>query len=91
LRRDGLRTYGWSVREPAALDRVQYLRGSASVLYGDGSSGGIVNLVLKKPLPMPLFEVTASGGELGFGRITGDVTGPMTSGLRGRADASPCS
>src|SRR5262245_33783866 len=23
LRRDGLRTYGWSVREPVALDRIQ--------------------------------------------------------------------
>ena len=39
LRRDGLRTYSWSVREPAAVDRIQYLRGPAAVLYGDGSPG----------------------------------------------------
>ena len=26
LRRDGLRTYAWSVREPVALERVQYLQ-----------------------------------------------------------------
>lgn len=84
LRRDGLRTYGWSVREPVALDRVQYLRGSASVLYGDGSPGGLVNLVLKKPLPEPLFEVTASGGNLGFGRVTGDATGPIAANRRFR-------
>lgn len=77
LRRDGLRTYSWSVREPVALDRVQYLHGPASVLYGDGSPGGLVNLVLKKPLPVPRFEVTAAGGELGFGRVTGDATGPL--------------
>jgi iron complex outermembrane receptor protein len=79
LRRDGLRTYGWSVREPMALDRVQYLRGPASILYGDGSPGGLVNLVLKKPLPLRRTELSVSGGELGFGRLTGDVTGPITA------------
>jgi iron complex outermembrane receptor protein len=84
LRRDGLRTYSWSVREPVALDRVQYLRGPAAVLYGDGSSGGLVNLVLKKPLPVRRAEVTASGGELGFGRLTADVTGPVTASRRVR-------
>jgi iron complex outermembrane receptor protein len=84
LRRDGLRTYGWSVREPVALDRIQYLRGPASVLYGDGSPGGLVNLVLKKPLPVGRYGFTASGGGLGFGRVTGDATGPLDDERRVR-------
>jgi iron complex outermembrane recepter protein len=90
LRRDGLRTYSWSVREPAAVDRVQYLRGPAAVLYGDGSPGGLVNMVLKKPLPVRRYEVTASAGGLGFGRVTADATGPVTAGggLRYRVVAS---
>jgi iron complex outermembrane receptor protein len=79
LRRDGLRTYSWSVREPVALDRIQYLRGSASVLYGDGSPGGLVNLVLKKPLPTRGFEVGGSVGSSGFGRLTADATGPLNN------------
>jgi iron complex outermembrane recepter protein len=78
LRRDGLRTFSWSVREPVALERVQYLSGSAAVLYGDGSPGGLVNLVLKKPLPVRRGEVTASGGGLGFVRLTADLTGPVS-------------
>jgi iron complex outermembrane receptor protein len=82
LRRDGLRTYAWSVREPVALERIQYLRGPASVLYGDGSPGGLVNLVLKKPLPVTRAEVSASAGELGFARVTGDVTGPIGGNRR---------
>ena len=77
LRRDGLRTFTWSVREPVALERVQDPRGPAAILYGDGSPGGLVNLVPKKPLPIRRAEVTASGGELGFGRITADFTGPL--------------
>jgi iron complex outermembrane receptor protein len=80
LRRDGLRTYTWSVREPAGLDRIQYLRGPAGLLYGDGSPGGIVNLVLKKPLPVPRYQASLGAGELGFRRVTGDATGPISSG-----------
>jgi outer membrane receptor for ferric coprogen and ferric-rhodotorulic acid len=57
LRRDGLRTYSWSVRELAAIDRIQYLRGPAGVLYGDGSPGALVNMVLKKPLAAPRYGV----------------------------------
>src|SRR5262245_23922053 len=77
LRRDGLRTYSWSVREPAALDRIQYLRGPASVLYGDGSPGGLVNLVLKKPMPVRGYEFGGSVGGSGFGRLGADATGPL--------------
>src|SRR5262245_13276267 len=77
LRRDGLRTYSWSVREPVALDRIQYLRGPASVLYGDGSPGGLINLVLKKPMPARAFEFGGSVGGSGFGRLYADATGPL--------------
>jgi len=90
LRRDGLRTYSWSVREPAALDRIQYLRGPASILYGDGSPGALVNLVLKKPMPVRRFEVGGSAGGLGFGRLDADATGPFgqNRGVRYRVIAS---
>jgi iron complex outermembrane receptor protein len=84
LRRDGLRTYAWSVREPVGVERIQYLRGPAAILYGDGSPGGLVNMVLRKPLPTSRAELTASGGELGFGRVTGDVTGPVGESRRVR-------
>ena len=84
LRRDGLRTYSWSVREPAALDRIQYLRGSAAILYGDGSPGALVNMVLKKPLPVPRYEIGVSGGSPGFGRFTADLTGPLSTDRRVR-------
>ena len=40
------------------LDRVEVLRGPASVLYGQGANGGIVNMVSKRP------EFTALGGEV---------------------------
>jgi outer membrane receptor protein involved in Fe transport len=79
-----LRTYAWSVRELVAVDRIQYLRGPAAVLYGDGSPGALVNMVLKKPLPIRRGEVSVSGGSLGFGRFTTDFTGPLTANRRVR-------
>jgi iron complex outermembrane receptor protein len=82
LRRDGLRIYSWSVRELAAVDRVQYLRGPAAVLYGDGSPGALVNMVLKKPLPLPRYEFDVSGGSSGFRWFTADLTGPLTTSQR---------
>jgi len=78
LRRDGLRTYSWSVREPVALDRIQYLRGPASVLYGDGSPGALINLVLNKPMPVKRIDVSGSVGSPGLGRLSADATGPLT-------------
>lgn len=82
VRRDGLRTYSWSIREPVGVERVQYLRGPAAILYGDGSPGGVVNLVLRRPLPSTGIEATVAGGTSGFGRVTGDVTGPLVASRR---------
>ena len=84
LRRDGLRTYSWSVREPVAIERVQYLRGPSSLLYGDGSPGALVNMVLKKPLPVARSEFAVSGGSSEFARLTADATGPLTADRRVR-------
>lgn len=80
VRRDGLRTFTWSVREPVGLDRIQYLRGPAGLLYGDGSPGGLVNLMLKKPLPVARYETSLGAGELGYLRFTTDLTGPLSNG-----------
>src|SRR5690606_38219852 len=50
---DGLRQY-FSFNNPRtevyAMERVEVLRGPSSMLYGQGSTGGIVNLVSKRPL-----------------------------------------
>jgi iron complex outermembrane receptor protein len=48
-------------------------------LYGDGSPGALVNLVIKKPLPQRHLEFSASGGSAGFGRVTADATGPLNA------------
>jgi iron complex outermembrane receptor protein len=71
---DGLRQYGgvgvtfpfdtWSV------ERIEVLRGPASVIYGDGAIGGVVNVVPKKPSRGPIQnEVQATVGTEGITRL----------------------
>ena len=48
--------------EPYGLERVEVLKGPASVLYGSNEVGGIVNLVTKRPTKDPLYSAYASYG-----------------------------
>lgn len=42
------------VAEPYAMERIELLKGPASVLYGNAAPGGVVNMVSKQPLAEPL-------------------------------------
>ena len=64
---DGTRQYGGvGVSFPFdtwSIDRIEVLRGPASVIYGDGAIGGVVNVVPKKPTRGPIQnELQASVG-----------------------------
>jgi len=58
---DGLRDDALYFRDLANIERIEVIKGPAAVLYGRGSSGGLINRVTKKP-GNDLNEVT---GQLG--------------------------
>ncbi|WP_222863930.1 TonB-dependent siderophore receptor [Pigmentiphaga aceris] len=66
---------GASQIEPYSLERIEVLKGPASVLYGQNQPGGIVNMVTKKPTDTPVREVKLGLGS--YGRVNGalDVGG----------------
>lgn len=74
---DGVRQFGGVGQtfmvDPWAVDRIEVLRGPASVLYGEGAIGGVVNIVPKKPTRGPIENelMTAVGTHdtqrIGFG------------------------
>lgn len=39
----------WSAIDPALIERVEVLRGSASSLYGSDAIGGVINIITRKP------------------------------------------
>lgn len=75
---DGVRDPAIYDRDTFNLDRLELLRGSASMLFGRGSTGGAVNQVTKAPYLEQANEVSITGGSHSYVRGTGDfniVTG----------------
>jgi iron complex outermembrane recepter protein len=40
----------WSTVPLGAIDRIEIVRGSGAVLYGDGASAGVINIITRSPL-----------------------------------------
>ena len=69
---DGLRDPAFYERDTFFYDRLEVLRGSASMLFGRGSTGGAVNQVSKLPRLMDEHQVDVTLGNHGYGRLVGD-------------------
>jgi iron complex outermembrane recepter protein len=76
--RDGIRYYVPGTLETSDLERVEILKGPASVLFGSGEPGGIINLVSKQPLSEPYYSTTFTAGSFNTYRGTIDLSGPLT-------------
>jgi iron complex outermembrane recepter protein len=75
--RDGFEFDGMVPSDTTDVDRVEILKGPASVLYGRAASGGIVNLITKEPLPVAHGVFSFQGDRYGSARPTFDITGPI--------------
>lgn len=75
LRNDG--SYGIWKAEPYGAERIEVLRGPSSVLYGQGSPGGMVNVVSKHPTREPLNEMQVQVGDHNRYQVAGDFSGPV--------------
>ncbi len=77
--RDGLRdpTNFQSGAETGNIERIEVLKGPASVLYGQGELGGLVNIVTKQPLAEPFYSVEGTVGNYNLYGGAVDLTGPL--------------
>lgn len=62
--------------DPYSLERIEVLRGPSSSIYGQGTGGGIVNQVSRKPQDAPSHELSVQYGSFGRKHIGFDTTGP---------------
>jgi len=78
--RDGMRQalgiYASTV-EPYGLERVEVLKGPASVLFGQVAPGGVINVVTKRPSQEPLHEVQFQTGSYNRRQVGVDLGGPV--------------
>ena len=65
--------------EPYTLERIEVLRGPAAMTYGQGSVGGVINMVSKRPQPEAQNEVSLQLGSWNRKQLQGDFTGPLTA------------
>ncbi|MEL6401994.1 MAG: TonB-dependent siderophore receptor [Cyanobacteria bacterium J06626_4] len=75
--RDGIQAFTFAPLSTNNIERVEVLKGPASVLYGQGSPGGIINLVTKQPLSEPFYEASATVGSFSTYRGALDLSGPL--------------
>ncbi|WP_334918108.1 TonB-dependent siderophore receptor [Nostoc sp.] len=68
----------FSDQDSANIERVEVLKGPASVLFGRLEPSGIINLITKKPLASPYYNVGFTAGSYSFYRPTLDFSGPLT-------------
>ena len=68
-------------------EAVEVLKGPASVLYGQGPPGGIVNMVSRRPQDVVGGEIEVQGGEYNMWQVAGDLTGPLGERTSGRITA----
>ncbi len=79
---DGLNTMrsGYAPAEEIfAAERIEVLKGSASLLFGQVRPGGLVNIVSKRPKPEAFGELGMTVGNLGMKQITVDMGRPLST------------
>ena len=71
--RDGVRDSGQIRRSTANVERVEILKGPASILYGRSDGGAVVNLVSKKANFTPVYKVSGRYGSWSRWGLGADV------------------
>jgi len=72
----------------ANVERIEILKGPASVLYGQMEPGGTINVVTKQPLDYYQASAGVEYGSDNQRRTTLDVTGPVNDVMRARLNVA---
>lgn len=82
---DGIRDYGDYYRDPFNLEAIEVLEGPAGVVFGRGSTGGVIEQDSKLPKLQSLVAGTLTGGTDSTRRATIDVNEPLAGVEEGAA------
>ncbi len=86
---DGVRDDALYFRDLADIERIEVLKGPAAVLYGRGSSGGLINRVTKKPqFGETSGEASVGVGSFDYRRATADLNVGISDAAAFRLNAA---
>lgn len=77
--RDGIPYFTFAPISTNDIERIEVLKGPASVLFGAGDPGGVINLVSKKPLNEPSYAISFTAGNFDSYRGDVDFSGPLNN------------
>jgi len=63
------------------IERVEIVKGPASMFYGQIQPGGVVNYITKKPTAVPFGSISGEYGSYNYARTTVDVNQPLSDRL----------
>jgi iron complex outermembrane receptor protein len=86
--KDGIRINSGTFPETGSLERVEVLKGSAAILFGNVAAGGVVNMVTKQPKFTYGGEVAVRGGSFGLFKPSLDVYGPISNTIAFRVNGN---
>ncbi|CAI3925339.1 MULTISPECIES: TonB-dependent receptor [Commensalibacter] len=70
---DGLRDFGVYSRDSFNYDSVVVIKGPSSSVFGNGTTGGAINVITKKPMLTDRYDVNFTGGNGDYYRGTIDL------------------
>lgn len=88
LFKNGARVNSGVMPEVSSLERVEVLKGSAAILFGQVAPGGILNLVTKEPKFNSGGEVSMRAGSYDLYKPAFDVYGPLSSAIAYRVNGT---
>ena len=86
--KNGFRFNSGSMPEVSSLERVEVLKGSAALLFGNVAPGGILNMVTKKPSFKSGGEISMQMGSNAFYKPSIDIYGPLDKNMAYRFTGS---
>jgi iron complex outermembrane receptor protein len=75
LNRTDMASINWLQMPVNTIERIEIVRGSGSVLYGDTAIGGVINIITKKGKGEPKFNASLLAGSYGLNNERVGVTG----------------
>ncbi|CAL1519443.1 TonB-dependent receptor [Chitinophaga sp. MM2321] len=86
--KNGVRVNSGAMPEMSSLERVEVLKGSAAILYGNVAPGAVLNMVTKQPKFTSGGEVNLRAGSYGLLKPAVDFYGPLSSKIAYRVNGT---
>lgn len=86
--KNGFRFNSGSMPEVSSLEKIEILKGSSALLYGNVAPGGILNMVTKTPSFTKGGEVSMQAGSYSFYKPSIDLYGPLNNSIAYRFNGS---